>query len=130
MVNRDAGFLDDKMPIATPDFCKDLAEWNNEIATETAYLDLRKTRYRVFLVLPPDFHEKPGAGMLVRSDNPIGDYYNIDGAYHGATRKFVMGTSVQEGGSPTTPQPQEDMYTDDQVVQGLQGASPPFMPWS
>lgn len=136
MVDRDAGFLDDEMQIETPDFCTDLAEWNSMVATETAYLNLRQTRYRIFLVLPPDFHEKPGAGMLVRREvNFDGYYHNKEDAYYGATRKFVMETwKLQEGWTPESPQ--EDgptsplSYADDPVVQGLQGASPPFMPWS
>jgi hypothetical protein len=61
MRDGDAGFLDDEMQIAMPAFCMDLAEWNNAVATEVALLDLQQTRYRLFLVLPPDFHQKPGA---------------------------------------------------------------------
>ena len=136
MLNRDAGFLDDEMQIAMPDFCADLAEWNNEVKRQVAYLDLRQTRYRVFLVLPPDFHQKGGYPIEIGRDDDFDGYHNKEGAYYGATRKFVMETyEAQEGWTPQSPQsPQEDgptspSYADDPVVQGLQGASPPFMPW-
>jgi len=135
MRGRDPGFPDYEMQIATPAFCMDLTAWNEEVKRQVASHNLRQTRYRLFLVLPPDFHEKAGGGVLVRRDDGFGAYHIMERTYYGATRKFVMESMVQEGWTPQSPQDEESsptslqLYADDPVMQGLQGPSPPFMSW-
>lgn len=143
MLDRDAGFQEDEMDIGIHDFCTDPTAWNKDVERQVANLPLEQTRYRLFLVLPPDFHQKDGDSYFnvrVGRDDLIEGYYNNpnkEGAYYGATRKFVMETyEVQDGWTPQSPQgsPQDgpqspQSWADDPVVQGLQGAGPPIMPW-
>ena len=99
----------EKVEIAEPSFCNDLDEWNRAVADQAAGLDLASMRYRLFLVLPPDYLEK--AGRLVITREELGSYHSLDGAYNGARREFVMqrSSSSSPAGSPHYPQ---EMDTD------------------
>ena len=92
MVHQDKGFEQAVKDFAMPEFCTNLSEWNAMLQDETRAANLMNTRYRLFLVLPPDFHEKLCMGMTVRRDEGFSDYHTREDAYayYGANRDLQL----------------------------------------